>query len=62
MHMPVHIFMSLCNVLANQFKEEAEKQKEEQENTMADMPNLRQFSDIGDISSSFSLPNFNFPS
>lgn len=62
MKMPMHIFMSLCNVLSRQFEEEAEKQKEEQEQATSSMPNLRQFADFGNISSSFNLPDFNLPS
>ena len=59
MKMPVHIFISMCNILASQFKQEAEKQKEEQEEatTSIDVPNLRQLTDIGSITSGMSLPS-----
>ena len=59
--MPVHIFISMCNILAGQFKKEAEKQKKDQDEAMADMPNLRSFSDISSIASSLNLPNINIP-
>lgn len=53
MKMPMHIFIAMCNILAGQFKEEAEKQEKEQQEASADLPNFN---------SSFDLSNFSFPS
>lgn len=62
MHMPTHLFISMCNILASQFKKEAEDQKKEQEEATADLPNLRQFADFSSIASSLGLPtNLNIP-
>lgn len=61
MKMPVHIFISMCNILASQFREEAEKQKEEQENATMDLPNLRNLSGFSNIASNLGLPNLNIP-
>lgn len=66
MKMPVHIFIAQCNILASQFKKEAEEQQKQQDEQMSGMPNLRQFSDIGNLTNGLdlgsltsSLPNLN---
>lgn len=61
MKMPTHMFISMCNILASQFKKEAEEQQKEQENASADLPNLRNFSDIGNLASSLGLSNLSIP-
>lgn len=65
MKMPVHMFIALGNILANQFKKEAEDQQQQQESATADMPNLRQFADMSNLSSiassigsNLNIPNF----
>lgn len=62
MKMPVHMFIALGNILEGQFKKEAEDQQKQQENSMSNLPNLRQFSDIGSIASSLGInsSSFNF--
>lgn len=62
MKMPVHMFISLGNILAKQFKDEAENQEKQQNEAMSNMPNIRQFTDLSSISnlaSSISNGNFN---
>lgn len=51
----------MCNILASQFKKEAEEQQKEQESASADLPNLRNFSDIGNLASSLGLSNLSIP-
>jgi hypothetical protein len=61
MKMPTHMFISMCNILASQFKKEAEEQEKERENATSDMPNLRQFADFSSIASNLGLSNLNIP-
>lgn len=58
MKMPVHIFMSLCNILAGQFKKESEEQQREQESATMNLPNISSLTDFSNIQ----FPNFNVPS
>lgn len=44
--MPTHIFISMCNILSTQFKEEAKKQEEAEKGNNNNMQ-------------SFSIPDFN---
>lgn len=67
MKMPVHMFISLGNILAGQFKKEAEEQKKQQEGmSNTDIPNLRQMSsslpDVSSMLSSFSSQLPSMPS
>ena len=64
MKMPVHMFISLGNILAGQFKKEAEEQKKQQEGmSNTDIPNLRQMSsNLPDISSMLSGFSSQLPS
>ena len=57
--MPVHIFISLGNILATQFKEEAEKQKKEQEKSNSNLPNFNSLPNVSNILSNFNVPSFN---
>lgn len=57
------MFIALGNILAGQFKKEAEQQKKQQEEASSDIPNIRQFADmssIGNIANSLSS-NINIP-
>lgn len=64
MKMPVHMFISLGNILAGQFKKEAEEQKKQQEGmSNTDIPNLRQMSsNLPDVSSMLSGFSSQLPS
>lgn len=64
MKMPVHMFISLGNILAGQFKKEAEEQKKQQEGMgNTDIPNLRQMSSsLPDVSSMLSGFSSQLPS
>ena len=64
MKMPVHMFISLGNILAGQFKKEAEEQKKQQEGmNNTDIPNLRQMSSsLPDVSSMLSGFSSQLPS
>lgn len=50
MRMPTHMFISLGNILATQFKKEAESQEEQQSDSISsfNLPNIRQ--SLGDLS------------
>lgn len=52
--MPVHMFISLGNILSKQFKDEADKQKEEDEKAKASMPSTPSLPDFGSLVSSMS--------
>ena len=62
MSMPVHIFISLGNILAAQFKQEAEEQRKQQEDSTSNggsfnipsniRSSLSQLSDISNLASS----------
>ena len=57
--MPVHVFISLGNILATQFKEEAEKQKQEQENANRSAPSFNNLPNVSNILSNFNIPSLN---
>jgi len=63
--MPTHVFIALGNILAEQFKKEAEEQEKQQEEQMQNIPNLRSITDLSSLNNlassigngSFNLPN-----
>lgn len=61
MGMPTHIFISLGNILSKQFREEAEKQKKEQEQAESSTPSLGNLPNVQDLIGSMNIPNFNMP-
>jgi len=56
MKMPVHSFILLGNILADQFKEEAKKQEEQDKEMKTQMPNLANFNPSSFLGSS-SMPS-----
>lgn len=61
MAMPMHIFISLGNILATQFRKEKEQQEKEQADASASAPsfgNLPNVADFMNSMSNISLPSF----
>ena len=58
MHMPVHAFLAIGNILAKQLKDEAEKEEEAQKGYSSQIPSIPNLPNLSSFTSGLNITHF----